>query len=298
MATIHTRSGPALSGSQGQAAVKASFPWTFFLIAFGFSWLVWLPGVLATYGVIASPLPQEALAPLLLLIGAFGPLVSSVLLTAREAGRAGVRRFLKRGLNFRIPLPWLAVTLGLPVVFSAAARYLDLLTGGTPPPYGFGSPLALLPAFLFILLLGGPIQEEYGWRGYALDRMQARWGSFTASLILGALWTLWHLPFWFIAGSGMEGTPLPVYGLYTTGLSAVMAWAYFGSGRNVLVAILFHTMANFSANLFPTHGPEPGSSRAYLFLAVFYVAAALILKLRGGFQDRSGEEAGSWPAGA
>lgn len=271
--------------TQNTIPVQPAFPWAYFLIAFGFSWLAWLPAVLASYGFITPPLPLDILTPLSILVGAFGPLVSALILTSREGGKVGRRQFLKRGLNFRIPLRWLAIIFGLPILVSAAARYLDILTGGTPPPYGYSSPLALLPTFIFILLLGGPIQEEYGWRGYALDRMQARFGSLKAGILLGAIWTLWHLPFWFMTNSGMEGTPLPIYTLYTISLSVVIAWVYNGTGKNVLVSILFHTMANFVSNLFPTHGPEVSDSRAYLILAVLYMVIAMFITLRSVRQN-------------
>ena len=193
------------------STTRPGFPWAYTSLAFAFSWLVWSPGVLATYGVIIPPLEPELFTVLLLTVRAFGPLVAAFLLTARETGRVGVRRLLRHGLQWRIGLPALAVVMGVPLAASALARGLDVATGGAPPPFALSSPLLLLPTFLFILLLGGPIQEEFGWRGYALPRLQARWGDAGASLLLGATWALWHLPLWFMPGAGMEGTSMPVY---------------------------------------------------------------------------------------
>jgi len=256
---------------------RPGFPWAYTLLAYGFSWLVWSPAVLATAGLIAVPLPLDVLTAVSLMLGAFGPLFAALSVTERAEGRAGVRRLLRSGLQWRIGLPALALIVGLPLAASAAARALDTLTGGTPPPFALETPWALIPTFVFILLLGGPLQEEFGWRGYALPRLQARWGALGATLILGVVWALWHLPFWFMAGSGMAGTPLPVYVLYTLGLTGVMTWLHSRTGGSVFAAILMHTMANFVSNVFPTHGAQAHDSRAYLFLALIYLATAALL---------------------
>lgn len=265
-----------------RTALRPGFPWAYTLLAYGFSWLVWSPAMLASAGMIATPLPLDLLTVLSILVGAFGPLLAAFVIRGREEGWAGAKRLLARGGQWRIGLPALLVIGGLPFAASAAARTLDTISGGTPPPFALTTPWALVPTFLFILLLGGPLQEEFGWRGYALPRLQARWGSLGASLILGAVWALWHLPFWFMASAGMEGTPLPIYLLYTLGLTGVMTWLHNATGGSIFAAILMHTTANFVSNVLPTHGAQAHDSRAYLFLAVIYtlVAAGLLLAPR------------------
>ncbi len=258
--------------------VRPGFPWAYTLLAYGFSWLIWSPSVLASAGIIPAPLPIDLFTALLIMIGAFGPLVAGFTLTAREEGRAGVRRLLASGRQWRIGRFALAVILGLPFVASASARALDILTGGTPPPFALEAPLALLPTFLFILLLGGPIQEEFGWRGYMLPRLQS-WGSIGASLILGVVWALWHVPFWFMEGAGMGGTPLPIFVLYNVGLTGVMTWLHLHTRGSIYAAILMHTMANFVSNVVPTHDAQVHDSRAYLFQALIYMVVATGLLL-------------------
>jgi membrane protease YdiL (CAAX protease family) len=237
--------------------------------------------VLATAGIIAAPLPLDLFTPLVILLGAFGPLIAALIVTGRETGRAGIGRLLARARHWRIGLPALAVIVGLPLAASAAARALDLFTGGTPPPFALENPLALIPTFLFILLLGGPLQEEFGWRGYALPQLQARWGVVGASLILGMIWALWHVPFWYMEGAGMGGTPLPIYLLYTIGLTGVMTWLHTTTGGSLFAAILMHTTANVVSNVLPTHTAQAHDSRAYLFLAMIYTLVAVVLLVAG-----------------
>ena len=71
-----------------------------------------------------------------------------------------------------------------------------------------------------------PVQsgEEIGWRGYALPRLTARLGLAPASVVVGVLWALWHLPFFFIQGVDKTGQSFLVYLLACTAMSIAMAW--------------------------------------------------------------------------
>ncbi len=82
--------------------VRSGFPWVYMLLASGVSWLIWLPTVLATAGIIPAPLPIELFTGLLIMLDAFGPLVAAFTCTAREEGRVGVRHLLARGRHWRI----------------------------------------------------------------------------------------------------------------------------------------------------------------------------------------------------
>jgi uncharacterized protein len=98
-----------------------------------------------------------------------------------------------------------------------ASRLLELI----------GSPLALLGFALFVLIFG-PVPEEIGWRGDALDALQARWSALGASLLLGVAWALWHAPLFFIAGYYAGGAP-PEPVLFTVGIlvhSVLYTWIY------------------------------------------------------------------------
>ena len=94
------------------------FPWRFFVMAFGFTWIIWLPGFFVAQGLIELPIPEMVL----LGIGSFGPTLSAFYLTRRNQGKEGVKTLIKRALNFRIPIKWLAAIFVLPLAITAAAR--------------------------------------------------------------------------------------------------------------------------------------------------------------------------------
>jgi membrane protease YdiL (CAAX protease family) len=97
------------------------------------------------------------------------------------------------------------------------------------------------------------------------------------SLILGVIWTLWHLPFWYMEGAGMAGTPPWQYLLYTVALTLNMTWLHLRTQGSVLAAILMHTTANFVSNLLPVGGAAVLDSRAYLFRALVYAVVGVVL---------------------
>ncbi len=67
--------------------VRRGFPWTYTLLAYGFSWLIWSPAVLANARIITAPLPVELLTALVIMLGAFGPLIAALVMTRHEGGR-------------------------------------------------------------------------------------------------------------------------------------------------------------------------------------------------------------------
>src|SRR5574337_857223 len=81
--------------------------------------------------------------------------------------------------------------------------------------WGFGALAIFLPAqflwLLFYLLTTGPLGEELGWRGFALPRLLKRFNPFVASLVLGAIWGVWHLPSFYLAGMVQARLALPIF---------------------------------------------------------------------------------------
>ena len=98
-----------------------------------------------------------------------------------------------------------------------------------------------------LVYIGGPVQEEYGWRGYALDRLQTKHSALTSSLIVGVLWGFWHLPLFFISLDPHSNMNLWIFVLENVGSSIIHGWLYNQSQANITVAILTH-MANNSVH--------------------------------------------------
>jgi membrane protease YdiL (CAAX protease family) len=256
---------------------RRSNPWHYFALVFGWSWLFWIPAALLGRSVSAFP------ANLLLYLGGVGPLLAALVLTYLTQDRAGRRDFWRRAIAFRrISGGWYGViVLTFPALIGIAV-VLDLLAGGSLPQFervaGFLSrPLSFLP-FAFFLFIFGPVPEELGWRGVALDRLQARHSALAASLILGAAWALWHLPLFFMAGTYQSGLGVGSlrFWLFFIDLvpkSVLYTWIYNNTRRSTLSAILFHFVGNLSGELFPLPGRAELIKVALVFVAAFAVTA-------------------------
>ena len=132
---------------------------------------------------------------------------------------------------WRVEAQWYATVLLGMTTIGLLAVLLYALLGGPASFYSPAVPWFVLPfAFLFGLLFGGPLNEEVGWRGYALPRFQADWNALRSSLVLGILWGLWHLPVFFIAGTSQSEMPLVAFMLWVVALSILFTWVYNSTG--------------------------------------------------------------------
>lgn len=267
----------------------------FFVLAFGLSWAAWVPLALASQGRLALPFD----ATLLTLLGAFGPSAAALLTAAAFDGRAGLGALLRRLLIWRVGLRWYVFVLTWPALLSLMTTGLHSLLGGAAPDFAHPpfatlyplppelkslNPLSFLPiVFVQQLLLGSPMGEEPGWRGYALPRLQARFGAFWSSVWLGVLWAVWHLPLSFVHGDAREGyfTIWLVLGLIAT--SILFTWVYHHTQGSLLVAALFHASIAVTGLFLASADAHPAvATLLTCAAAVAVVAASGWLRLEPG----------------
>jgi hypothetical protein len=256
------------------------FPWDYLIITFGVAWLCWLPAVLETQGVLELPIPTEVF----LLLGIFGPLAGAIWATVRRGGWSAVRGLLARVLDLRIGVVWWLVIPIVPIGLSALAWWGGNLLGGTAVELAVAKqPWMVLTTLLLMMALGGG-QEEFGWRGYALDVLQARWTALTASVVLGVIWGVWHLPLFFVEGTGQFYTPFWIFVLASPAMSILTTWVYNNTGRRLFAAVLFHGAINAGMNVFPAiQMVEGADQRTFLVLiGLYWLWAVGVVGLFGG----------------
>jgi uncharacterized protein len=264
-------------GQPHQEPSTANKPWLFFALALGWSWLLWIP--VAALGMSQLAFPGFALYAL----GGLGPTLAAIFLLYRAHQPGDRYDYWRRVVDFRrIGLIWYTVILLLPLAWNVLGILTGVLFGAPAPSFEraaelLGSPLSIVPFFVVVLLFG-PLPEELGWRGYALDGLLWRRSALAASLILGAVWTLWHWPQFFMQDSYIsEAFPMGSavfwagWVLPTVAYSVVYTWIYNHTGRSILSAILFHFAANFWGELLTVRG------EMVLYRSVWIVVMVIVI---------------------
>lgn len=247
---------------------------SFFLITFAFSWLLWLPQVLKFNGF--PDLPDIVGLPGM--FAPFGPFVAAFYLVWRGEGLDGVKAFWKRGWRLDFKKIWLipAVLLAPAIAFLTFIILVNLQGSFS---WDYAVPAAMIiPVFLLIFFTNA-LPEEFGWRGYALGPLQRRTNPLWASLILGAIWALWHLPLFFIEGTTQAAIPMYQYFLQTVVLSFLYTWLYNNTGGSVMIAVIFHTVANTSAAVVPFW--TTGLGRWINFGLLLLAAVISVIQMKG-----------------
>lgn len=195
----------------------------------------------------------------------------------------------------RIRAKWYLIIFLFVPGLMAVAVLLDVASGGSAvllisekvTPF-LSAPSTIVP-FLLGVFIYGPFPEELGWRGYALDRLQARWNALVSSLTLGAIWALWHLPLFFIKDTLFysQGVWSPWFWLFVAGVvptAVTYTWIFNNTRRSTLAAILFHFMSNVTYEL------ANATAGTNVYATLLWIIAAIAVVALWGAGTLSGRE--------
>jgi hypothetical protein len=204
-------------------------------------------GIAPLLAVNAGLLPKWASQ-----LGALSSSLAAIVLAAVEGRRGGVRELLSRVLIWRVGIGWWAFALLFPIISSVAALYLFDLFGGPTVTWSDLQPLySVVPIFIFLTIFAG-LGEEFGWRGFALPRLQARYNALVSSLIVGVMWGLWHIPLFLTEGTAQNIwqkdvgllSAILVFTLFVIVSSVQFTWVFNNTKGSVLVAAVMHGASN------------------------------------------------------
>lgn len=258
---------------------------TFFVLAYLGSWLVWSPWWLSQSGIGILPfhLPYSAVAGINQLGLFAGPFGAALLVTRIVEGRDGVRALLRRIVQWRAHPAWYLLAL-VAIPLATGVGYLLMSEGSLSLEGGGIAPLSLLMGNYLIYLLGGPIQEEPGWRGFALPRLQERLHPLSAALVLGVIHCVWHAPLFLTEEwdtPRQDPGQLLAYLIWVVSMSFVMSWLANGSRGSVMLAILGHNGINWALLAVATLTGQPVTSNWPGALGLAGLAIIAIFATRG-----------------
>ena len=221
---------------------------TFFLLAYALSWAYWVPMVVM--GLRIAPGSSTTHFP-----GLLGPAIAAFLTPLLAGDYAAIKALARRLTHITAPR-WLFWLCGLsPLLFLLVALLIANASDAGMPALGdfssySGLPRMRLPALLALVLLFNGFGEETGWRGFALPRLQARFGPLAGTLVLAVLWAGWHAPTFFIVETYRSMTPLLLvfgFGLGIVCGAIVLSHVAHLTGGSVLAAALWHAGYNMTA---------------------------------------------------
>jgi len=264
------------SSSGDASATRGVTLAAFFVLAFVLMWACF-------FTVAFVPIPADTLlGRSLILLGAFAPALAALAVTSFTEGPSSAQTLLRKVTRWRVPVKYYVFALLFMITIKLTAAVIHRTVTGAWPRFGNEALYLISVAIAF----STPFQigEELGWRGYALPRLAARLGLPAASLLLGLIWGVWHLPQFFIREGDSYRQSFPLFVLQVTAMSVVFAWLYARSGGSVLLTMLLHSAINNSKDIVPS-GVAAGTNTfgfhtspiSWISLALLWACAAYFL---------------------
>lgn len=228
-------------------AIKTHPLRSYFIIAYLGSWIVSIPFILGEWGIIHGDYR------IVFVLKAYtGPFLSAFLVTRIIDGRQGVI-FLKQRIRqwkfqlryylFALILIPVAVIIGIILQANAFDGFLG---------FTFSNFIKYIIIFIVVFFGGGPLAEEPGWRGFALPRMQTKYGPLSGTIFIGLLWTFWHIPDFLTSAQGggpdsslnVVAINFIIFTILVVSISIILTWITNKTNGSILSALLVHTSVN------------------------------------------------------
>jgi len=222
----------------------------FFIITFSWTWLFFTPLVF-----IGLDYLQEyrntivKFKDILMAIALFGPAIGAIISLYTLDGKNELKKYILSFLS--IKFSW---KIWIIFIFLVC---INIFAWIIPECFGFPRLKTLLPCifvlpiyWLINIFFGGG-QEEIGWRGYIMPRLENKFGYLIGSLLLGIIWACWHIPFWFTPETFQSYISIFPYLLFTTGLSYIFSYVINLSDGKLLSGVIIHANINTFVALFP-----------------------------------------------
>jgi len=258
---------------------------SFFLLAIGLTWIFMITDALGSRGILPFRLPL----PLMVVMG-YMPTLAAVIVTRATQGKDGVRALFRKLTIVRVGLGWylfaifgmVGVNLLSVLIYNVlnSSANLPIFSARLPQAPAWQVALMIVPMFIVIGIVNG---EELAWRGFAMPRLQAKYSALTASIIMGLIWSLFHLPLFFtLTGSSQADMSFWVFTVSTVSLSVLFTWMLNNTRGSVLLAYLFHAAQNTWSQVFSVDHSRGGDYVAWILLAL-----AIVVVITNGAENLS-----------
>jgi uncharacterized protein len=251
--------------------------WIYLVLTFGITWTCWwtLAGLVPPDG---KPTSSPAFLTLYLL-GGFGPTIAAPIAVALTSRGSHKNDYLQRLVRWRVGIIWWLAAFAVPVLFAAGKEWIAVWIGGGTVTASILEPVAKALVLFPTMIIGGGL-EEPGWRGVAQPEIERWLPRIAATLLVGAVWTLWHLPLFYIHGVSQFGDDLPLFAADVLANAFLLAWLYART-RSILLCIIAHAASNTATAMgFVASASHAAMPLWIATLAKLLVAATLVATVR------------------
>jgi hypothetical protein len=234
------------------------------------SWGLWWP---VAFGALNGPVVEKT--------AGFAPTIVGVALTVALAGGGGLRRLGRRLVDWRAGIGWYLLALAFSPVLLLVSVALFRALGGTVPLSVPDVPVLVI-GYVYVLATS-VAGEETGWRGFALPRLQRSYSALTASLLLGVVWFLWHLPLFYTDSDFHRFIPMELFALQIVGFAVLYTWLFNNTDGSLLFPHLFHTANNFSffvVPVLPTTDDDP-TGPLWIGIGLLWIIVVVVVVVTG-----------------
>jgi membrane protease YdiL (CAAX protease family) len=247
----------------------------FLATSFLISWTAW--GILALLARTGSVVHGQFPFMLLYALGGLGPTLAAYAAVVATSAEASLSEFHGRLLRWRVPGSWYLIAVGVPVALALSSTGIASVIEPASTLAHAIEPWYMFAPLLLLMVLGGGL-EELGWRGVAQPELERRVGRPAAAVLVGLVWSLWHLPLFVLPGVSQYQTSFVIFAVGVVGGALILAWLYGRTG-SIMLCVVFHAAWNAIAAL----GVEIPASRGSLALLDAFLRVLVgALLLAGG----------------
>jgi membrane protease YdiL (CAAX protease family) len=247
----------------------------FFIFTFALSWACFIGVALMPGDIQLQDSGITFFKSAIILLGTFAPSIVAVWLTFRAGGKGDLKKLLDRIGKWQVDIRfYLFAILYMAIVKLLVAILYRVIEGGWPE---FGKEAWYI---MFIaIIFSTPVQagEEIGWRGFALPRLTEKFGLPLASLLLGLVWAVWHLPLFFVRGADKYGQSFPLFVVQVIAVSVALGWLYWKTKGSLLLTMVMHAAINNTKDIVPSAVQGASNTFSISTSPVAWLTATLLL---------------------
>lgn len=211
----------------------------YLLFSFSISWVMW--GALALTTMLTDIRYGHPIFMTLFIFGGLGPTIGAFLSMHSRKDKLEYKSFIKQILRAKVNVLWYLFVIIVPFILYSISFIVNVCTVRTETQL-FSKPLYfIIPAVVSNILFGG--LEEIGWRGVLLPQLMKKFPLIIATLITSLIWSLWHLPLWFINSSPQQN--LNPFSFIILGLCfSLILTVIYSKTKSIFLCVMTHSLFN------------------------------------------------------